>query len=374
MVLKDSIALTAKKYGLEYNGVDFRTRIKDTIVEILNQIPEDKKVVVRGAGEHTRELLLLERCNVEFDAIFDYSVEEKETKRIAGRERMVYSGKLLGEFGADVVIISSYSHRKEIRTELEQLNGDFEIIDLYDKLQERGLYVNAPFYQNAEDSYENVTYFRSCYFAEESAENLKNLIVSYLNIYDFINFEKYAREYIVRQFTGSCEMECAVAEIKNILFDARAKLKARKQRDIIVVWNDQVGYRFATSPFLYKESKNSLFFENAYTMTPFTVPTFYEMFMGLKSIDDGVYYREIPVFNHSNSEMLKIIDEGGYEFVYIGDEADAKLFEKEAAMPNYTYNSSCVRCMDLLQKLLDSEKPVCAILHALVETHNPYER
>lgn len=373
MVLKDSIALIAQKYGLECKGLDFQKRIKDTIVEILNQIPKDKKVVIRGAGEHTKELLLLEKCNAEFDAIFDYSVKEKEIKKIAGRERIVYSGKLLPEFGVDVVIISSYSHRKEIRAELEQIKSDFEIIDLYDELQKYGLYVNAPFYRNAEDSYENVTYFRNLYFAERSAENLKNLIVAYLNIYDFINFEKYIQEYIANQFSGYCEMKCAVAEIKKLLLDVRAKLKARKQRDIIVVWNDQVGYQdLHLTSFMYEESKKSLFFENAYTMTPFTVPTFYEMFMGLKSIDDGVYYRTVPVFDHTNSKMLKTVYDGGYEFVYIGDEVDAKLFEKDAAIPNYTYNSSCIRCMELVQKLLDSEKPVCAILHALVETHNPY--
>ena len=373
MVLKDSIASVAQKYGLEHQGIDFQKKIKDTLVEILNQIPKEKKIVVRGAGEHTEELLSLEHCNTEFEAIFDYSVKKSEIKTIAGKEWTVYSGGLLTGFKADVVIISSYSHRKEIRTELEQIDGDFEIVDLYDRLQERGLYVNAPFYRNAEDSYENVIYFRNLYFAEGSAENLKNLIVAYLNIYDFINFEKYAQSYIEKGFSDSDAIKCAVMEIQRILWDAKMKLKARQQRDIIVVWNDQVGYQdLSLAPFMYKESKNSLFFENAYTMTPFTVPTFYEMFMGLKSIDDGIYYRTVPVFNQTNSKMLKIIDEGGYEFVYIGDEADANLFKRGAAISNYTYNSSCVRCIDLIQKLLDSEKPVCAILHALVETHNPY--
>ncbi len=373
MVLKDSIALAARKYGLEYGGVDFQKRIKDALVEILDKIPKEKKVVIRGAGAHTEELLLLENCNIKFDAIFDYAVKEKTIRTIAGKERVIYSGSLLSGFGADVVIISSYSHRKEIRTELEQIKDDFEIIDLYDKLQERGLYVNAPFYRNAEGSYENVIYFRSLYFSERSAENLKNLIVAYLSIYDFINFEKFAREYTVKQFPNYYEMECAVEEIKKILLNARMKLKARRQRDIIVVWNDQVGYHdLPLASFMYRESQKSLFFENAYAMAPFTVPTFYGMFRGLKSIDDGIYYNGVSAFNKTNSEMLKVIDDGGYEFVYIGDEADAKLFEEKAAIPHYTYNSSCVRCMDLVQKLLDSEKPVCAVLHALVETHNPY--
>ncbi len=373
MVLKDSIALVMEKYGLTYEGGDFQGKIKSTVADILNEVSRGKKVAVRGAGTHTRELLMLEGDSDAFGLIFDYSVEEKETRFIAGKDRMVCPSAALSEFDVDTVLISSYAHRKAMRIELEQLGKGFEIVDLYDELQKRGLYVNAPFYQNSEDSYENVAYFRSLYHADKNARNLKNLIIAYLKIYDFINFEKYAEKYTVKKYSYYKEVGCAVWEIKKILSYARAKLKKRKQRDIIIVWNDQVGYSdLKLAPFLYEESKNSLFFENAYTMTPFTVPTFYEMFMGLKSIDDEVYYRTIPIFNRSNSEMLSTIAESGYEFVYIGDEADARLFEKEEAIPNYTYNSSCVRCMDLLQKLLDSEKPVCAILHALVETHNPY--
>lgn len=373
MVIKDSIAVIAEKYGLLYKGIDFQTKIKDTIVEILNQIPKEKKVVVRGAGEHTRELFMLKNCNIEFENIFDYSVEEREIRMIAERERHIYPVSMLSEFGADIVIISSYTHRKEIRTELEQLKGNFEIIDIYNELQGKGLYVNAPFYRNAGDTYENVIYFRDLYFKEKNAENLKNLIVAYLNIYDFINFVKFTEEYIMHRYSDYQKLECALNEITEILSKVRMKIKARQQRDIIVIWNDQVGYQdLPLASAMYEESKNSLFFENMYTMTPFTVPTFLEMFMKLKPIDDGIYHKAFPVFDRTNSKMLRTIYDGGYEFVYIGDEADAKLFEPEVVMPNYTYNSSCIRCVDLLQKLLDAKKPVCAFLHALVETHNPY--
>ncbi len=373
MNIKETIAVIAEKYGLYVSEESFETKIKDAIVQILNQVPKDKKIAIRGAGEHTRELLSLEGLTAGFECILDYASLEKGTCEIAGKEWDIYPSSAIDELDIDIVVVSSYTHRKRIYEELEKNGEQFEIIDLYEELQKMNLNVNAPFYKNAEDTYENVIYYRKVYLTDKNALNLKNLIVAYLKIYDFINFRKYVREYIDNGYEDSEHIEMAFNEIQLLLQRVKTQLKSRAQRDIIVIWNDQVGYcDLQYAAYMEKISKNSMFFENAYTMTPFTMPTFFEMFQRLKSLDDGIYHKPRFVTNRENSEVIRDLESAGYEFVYIGDEASATIFETDNTMPSYPYNSSCIRCVDLLQKLLNTEKPVCVILHALTETHNPY--
>lgn len=320
-----------------------------------------------------KNCFLLKNVKTKFKYIFDYSKEKKEIKRIAGKDWEIYPCDAINSMDIDVIVISSYTHRKKIREELEKIQKNFIILDLYDELQKCGLEINAPFYLNVENTYENIIYYRKKYLSERNCFNLKNLIIVYLKIYDFINFEKYSQEYIINQYMGYENIKMALDEIMCILKYVKRKLKERTQRDIIVIWNDQLDYSWLQyTEYMQRISRNSMFFENAYTMTPFTVPTFLEIFQGLRSIDDEIYHKTFSPSNKDNSNIIKNLELSSYTFVYIGDGADAQLFDKDYVIANYTYNSSCLRCVSLLQKLLDTETPVCVILHAIVETHNPY--
>ena len=373
MDIVESITSIEKKYGLNNLGGLYGEDIKKEIAKILNHIPKDKIVAVRGAGEHTEKLLSLEGCNICVKYIFDYKIQKKGTVEIAGKKFFMYPCSAIADIDIDIIIISSYSHRKEIRMELEKYKKNFIILDLYDELKDNGLNVNAPFYRNASDTYENVIYYRKKYFAESNAFNLKNLVAAYLKIYDFINFEKFSRKYIDGRYTDYKDIQGVMDEIQNLLKCVKIKIKKRKQRDIIIVWNDQLDYSYLKyMPYMHEISKNSMFFENAYTMTPFTAATLWEMFQGLKSIDDGIYHNIPEVISQFNSNIIKELVFEGYRFIYIGDEWDAGLFEGKYTAPYYTYGSSCIRCVRLLQELLNSDKPVCIILHELTETHNPY--
>ena len=373
MNIRESIAAIEEKYGLKDAGGFYEANIKKEITKILNHIPENKIIAVRGAGEHTAELFSLEECNIDFKYVFDYAVQKKTIMKIAGVEREVYPCNAIDGMDIDFVIISSYTHRKRIREELEKCQRQFIILDLYDELKNVGLEVNAPFYNNASDTYENVIYYRRKYFQEKNDFNLKNLVAAYLKIYDFINFEKFAIEYINCRYLGYRDIQSALDEVKNLLDCVKRKIKKRTYRDIITVWNDQLDYSYLQyTNYMQEISKNSMFFENAYTMTPFTVPTLLEMFQGLKSIDDEIYYKPTKASGPSNSNLIRELESSGYSFVYIGDAGDARLFEEKYTISNYAYGSSCIRCIELLQKLLDVEKPVCVILHVLSETHNPY--
>ena len=165
MNIKELIVSVMEKYDLKLTGELYESIIKKQIVEILNYIPDGKTVAIRGAGEHTKELLSIEGCKVQFKYIFDYSRQEKGIVEIAGKELEVYPCSMIDQMDIDIMIISSYAHRKKIRDELEKSQKKFIILDLYDELRKSGLDVNTHFYRNAEDTYENVIYYRKKYLA-----------------------------------------------------------------------------------------------------------------------------------------------------------------------------------------------------------------
>lgn len=373
MNIMQSIDEIINKYNLEINGLTYEEKVKRAIKKILKDIPEDKVVGIKGAGEHTAQLLEMAGDFFEPQYIFNKANKKIEMACFAGKKYSIYPDYYINKVDIDVMVISSFAHRREMADDMKKLAPQIQIIDIYDEVSKIGLEVNAPFYRNARDTYENVIYYRNAYHNNANAVNLKNLIVSYLYICDFINYSQYSKEYIEKKYRDWEIIEKALRSIQLLLDEVRNNISSRKQKDIITVWNDQVGYgELQYAPYMNRKSENSMFFENAYTMTPFTVPTFLEMFQGLKSLDDGIYYKQFPVFDSCNSELLEYIEKKGYTFVYIGDDADAKLFSEKYRRDHYAYGSSCIRCIDLLQVLLDEECPVCVILHALVETHNPY--
>lgn len=67
-------------------------------------------------------------------------------------------------------------------------------------------------------------------------------MVAYLKIYDFINFEKFARKYITNKYPDYQNMNGALYEVENLLDCVKGKIKNRTYRDIITVWNDQLDY------------------------------------------------------------------------------------------------------------------------------------
>ena len=373
MKIVDTIESIKEKYELNNKTGSFQEEIFQKVVQILEDIPKDKVVGIKGRGEHTHRLLSLAGNKFTPDYIFDRCAEIPEKCTYDNRTFHVYPDSEIANKKIDIIIISSFSHRNEMKEELKGYAGKFEILDLYDELHTRGIDINAMFYRATEDSYENVLYRRKQYFEKKTPETLNDVIVAYLEIRDFINYYKYSEEYVLKKYDGYEKISEAMLAIKEMFGKVRERLKERKQRDIITIWNDQVGYsELPYTGYLKEMSRESFFFENAYSMTPFTVPTFYEIFQHMTPLDDAIYHKQIPLFDADNTEIIRNCEHHGYDFVYIGDSYDAGLFQEKYAIGHYVYNSSCIRCLDLLQVLLDSEKPVFCILHALTETHNPY--
>jgi len=113
--------------------------------EKLRNIPDDKIIAVRGGGEHTIELMshigpYAEKINYIIDQSFNNKQHFLGVTMIHPEE--------IENYGIDIIIISSIKHRFTWKEEIKNLNNKYEIIDIYDDLEERGIYLgNRGFYE-----------------------------------------------------------------------------------------------------------------------------------------------------------------------------------------------------------------------------------
>lgn len=116
----------------------------------MEDILPDKVIAIRGGGRHTKNLLtVLGESATRIRYIVDKNKEICE--QTIGRDGLQVEFITPGEMKAkkiDVVILSSLEYRKEMRDELFQMNQDYQILDVYEMLEEQGIYLNEGFYVN----------------------------------------------------------------------------------------------------------------------------------------------------------------------------------------------------------------------------------
>lgn len=364
------------KHKLQRNGEKYLNSILATIKQLLQELCQDKKVAIRGAGEHTQMLLDVLQDTINIVGIYANNIEVSHELKMGNHTYPAYPTAKLADSDAEIVIISSFMHRAVIQEELLQLEKSFQIINIYVELEKKGIVLTGAFYFNTEQMYESVIFDKKQY---ESAVNerdkeryLMNTILSYLSIRDFINALKYIDTYIQLQYAKKNALISFKEELIQFLGNIREKLSQRNHRDILIVWVDQLGYNeMDICPFLNDESRESLFFEQAFTSAPFTYPTFWAMFEKKYSIDDKVYHTSQRPVGRDNP-VIRMLKDKGYGFKYVGDGATSKLLEEPYRIGYPSYENSCVRCFQTLEEILNAERPMCIMLHSLVETHIPY--
>lgn len=108
----------------------------------LEKILRKRSVAIRCAGVHTKELLKLISNLEVVKCIWDKNVSDKE---IYGYP-CIKTEKSLKEYQIDTILISSYRYRHEIKNELKDISKEYEIIDLYEELENAGIVFESEFY------------------------------------------------------------------------------------------------------------------------------------------------------------------------------------------------------------------------------------
>lgn len=160
-------------------------------------------------------------------------------------------------------------------------------------------------------------------------------------------------------------------ETCQLLFEVKEKLYLRKQKDIIIYWLDALPFKdIKRIKYLDEKSEHSLCFHNAYTVTPWTIPTCRTMFCKMREIDDLGY--RVNYINLDNSPVLNDIKENNYQFNNLSPDF-IDVFE-----PQYSHNVG-VRWYDtcsevfwnLIDQILQSEQKTVFLAHVGMETHLP---
>lgn len=365
-----------QKYGIRQMGESYYDMILYHIGDILKKTCDGKRIVIRGCGRHTRHLLEVMPFSPNIIAFSDRKSSDNMFYKWNEKEYPVLPMERLAEVSADVVLISSYTYRKEIREELGQHCKHICIIDIYDELIKRNFNLQEPFYNNTQKTYDNILLERIAYKnaenREEEEKHLRNMIYYSLRIRDFLNAFSYLEDYVNNDYRDSNRYQEFYERLKEFLEKIRGKFQERTERDIIIVWNDQLGYNeLSYVPFIRQSAETGISFQNAFTTVPFTFGTFWAMFEKQLSVEDRIYFVKHDKIGENN-RIIRMLEQKGYGFYYIGDGPTAKYFEEPYRKGYPSYDSSCVRCFDMLETLLNAETKMCIMLHGLVETHNPY--
>lgn len=359
-----------KKYFENSNTLG--DNVIEYIREIMKNIPDDSSIAIRGGGEHTAKLLELIPDTKNVIGIFDANSSYTNN---SGRIRS-YPSNALEDYEVDVVIVSSFKYRSEIRKELEGLETkELIVIDIYDELAKQGIYLEKLFYYYSAYPYCEITDLQDKYdLTEDKAMResiLSTMIEKCIDIRDFITLEHYIGVCRDESFKSYDIYNSLWNEITLLLEKMQRSLDARRHKDILVLWNDSVPYeKLDNLPYLKEISKDSLFFENAYTATPYTEPTFMTMFAKKYVLDQYQEDNSVDEFN-----TFKEMEKNGYHPIWIGnDRRWVKEYKEKGLECNMTtvWGPSTVRYWQMLYYLLIYDKPLFITVHAVVETHEPY--
>lgn len=371
-----------RKYGIY--SIDNKYMLYNKICEILKEyvegISDDKCIALRGGGEHS--LMLLSGLEEAAEKI-KYIVEKKNEKNDQFLQETI-ALKDINNYNIDIIIISSYKYRKEMKQELMDIGYKSEIIDIYDLLEEKyNIVLTTSFYDLIADGYNEI--YDDLYDIRNSVGNIQEIafrkvIAKYIKNRDFVNAFYFIDLYCENKFKDYIKYEKFKEECNSLFLDIKNKLEKKNMPHIVCNWIDaMMPNELEYADFLQHQIKRGIYFENSYTAVPYTSATFYTINTQKHVIENK--WNPNFKFNLDTSELLIKLSEMGYEFKYCGEHLRKKLNKTNLSDKNYKstkvvgYNSSYVPMSvykwESLQLMLDTKMPLFIIVH-IMETHSPF--
>ena len=294
----------------------------------------------------------------------------------------------------NVLLVSYYQKDKFIVNLLER---NVNIISLYDFFEENGLKFTHNFYdiyneQYWDDVYKkwayeygdidiNRVYFyhRRKFELEKNADirklYLEKMIFDCTYAKDFLMLKENIDEYALVFGDQAEKYNLFYQEIETLLEELKNALEARKAEDCILFWLDKLEYGMdEMMPFLKGINEKALVFDKAFTVTPYTSPTFITLLTGKMQIEDETY--QISSIGEADSILVCELLKRGYYFKYYGNclnnLADQSLLPSHFYRTNYY--SFTQLYWDVLTDMAETtgEQKCFYIMHELNHTHFPY--
>lgn len=349
---------------------EFSRRLMDTVQEIVDELPPHANIALRPRGEFTSQFLrLIKFREKKIVGVFDRNAIQNSLEGIP-----CYTLDYMETFPVDAVLVTSFNRHHEIVQEMLENGGGGCIIDICGLLEQRGYELNAPFYQYSSGigSHEILNFFYCDYFKSGGLDDskLRRLLVASIEAKDF------------QMILELCERRKGFSEIPGFVFEVEErtlklislierKMKEREEKDIWLFWTDAVSYhRLDYLPGIYQLSKESVFFERAYTNTPFTHATQRAIMSGILPVDD--FEESQRLIKKEGSILLQYLEDKGYSFKTVGCDGERTRGIEDKYAIHMRGHSSCNMILwEALIHMLDSSEPVFYILHFLAETHPP---
>lgn len=159
--------------------------------------------------------------------------------------------------------------------------------------------------------------------------------------------------------------------IQELLENITTELELKSQEHIIMYWMDNISEEEAKNmKYIQSRKKHSVYFSEAYTVTPNTHPTANMIFCRINQMfDQGYNNRKI---NRENSELLRCMYENGYDVCIISGYLQ-KMFTDSYIANGMRVKESCASVYwKLWEELLKRDRPTFFVVHSLVETHYPF--
>lgn len=187
----------------------------------------------------------------------------------------------------------------------------------------------------------------------------------FLAIYmkDFLAAEQLIKDW--EDLNSQERISSAWKDIQTLLNSIKEAMQEVKKDHIIWYWLDCLPEEEAkTMPYLQERAEHSVYFENAYTCTPSTTPTFESMLYGLRRVDDFYNKENLSV------DVPQLLEEHGYNFSVLS--ARYLYFPEKIASKNIANGMPCSMVFwEMLREILLSKRNGLFLAHALIEIHRP---
>ncbi len=343
---------------------------------------EEEKFLFVGMDEHALRLISNWAQADNVDILFISTVEELENNTRGGFGRLE---------NADKIYVVSYSRTIEILHWIWR--HGFQAESVYDILENEQIYLQMEFYrffvplkmnpelgldeQREEKSVDGSALVLYEYYYQKQrlrhalherdkqriAEKLFFLAICMRN---FLEVEK-----VLDRMTDKTELGQCWEEIQSLFSKIRKAVSLVQQDNIIVYWLDALSYEEAKGfEYLQSRREHSVYFHNAYTVTPCTHPTCKNMFCKILQVDDLGY--RVKRIERKNSPLLRELEGRGWRFELISDYLRSLFPMEYSPCAEITKRTPCSEMFwNLLGEMLQNKQKTVYLAHAFVELHPP---
>lgn len=376
------LELLLEKYELKKEQCIWKEEVSKIIQEGMQKLIEEKQydnpqIAIWGAGEHTEYLLELD-----FIHSFNIICIVDKNKELVGEkigDFIIQSIDTINSMNIDIVIISSYAHRKDIK---EELNIHFPTIQTFDIYNTDRKIYRKPFYPKKskninEEVYSDLIYCTNWYESERNEKSLYYLIQECLAIRDFASAKYLINAYICARYKHSDKMYLFINELEGLLSEIKIKLSKSEQENILFIILDSLRSKdlnnenhYTLMPYLKAMSEKSLNFTNAFSPGLYTKESLRAVFSEEQLFINKTF--EIEKIGCNNSMFFKELKRKGYEFFNFSglDFFDDQTFVNVGGQLIYNPVSRILWTY-ICEKLNFTQKKNFSYAHML-EAHWPY--